>query len=209
MMAEDRWRTWDEIEAEAKEAGRLDEARVAAHRERMRAEQRAYRLAEIRRQQGLTQTDVAAAMHVSQRRVSAVERGDLSRTELGTVASYIEAIGGKVEIVADFGDERVVIGLRAAGTKHRHLRYPRRARRESARMASPGRSPPRWTAARTQVTITAAIVNAPVTMALSCRAAAGPAGNGAHGAARGAGSRNSRIPEGLTAGARGRPRAGR
>jgi len=128
-MAEDRWRTWDEIEAEAKKAGRLDEARVTAHRERMRAEQRAYRLAEIRKQQGLTQTDVAAAMHVSQRRVSAVERGDLSRTELGTVASYVEAIGGKVEIVADFGDERVVIGLRAAGTKHRHVRYPRIARR--------------------------------------------------------------------------------
>ena len=128
-MADDRWRTWDEIEAEAKKAGRLDEARVAAHRERMRAEQRAYRLAEIRKQQGLTQTDVAAAMHVSQRRVSAVERGDLSRTELGTVASYVEAIGGKVEIVADFGDERVVIGLRAAGTKHRHVRYPRMARR--------------------------------------------------------------------------------
>jgi transcriptional regulator with XRE-family HTH domain len=126
-MTEDRWRTWDEIEAEAKKAGRLDEARVAAHRERMRAEQRAYRLAEIRKQQGLTQTDVAAAMHVSQRRVSAVERGDLSRTELGTVASYVEAIGGKVEIVADFGDERVVIGLRAAATKHRQVGCSRMA----------------------------------------------------------------------------------
>lgn len=109
------WRTWDEIEADAKADGRLDEDQVKTERERMRAEQRAYRLAEIRRQQGLTQTDVAEAMRVSQRRVSAVERGDLSRTELGTVASYVEAIGGRVEIVADFGDERVVIGLRVTG----------------------------------------------------------------------------------------------
>lgn len=113
-MAEETWPTWEEVRAEDKAAGRLDEARVAEHRERMRAEQRAYRLAEIRRQHGLTQTDVAASMHVSQRRVSAVEHGDLSRTEFGTVASYVEAIGGKVEIVADFGDERFVIGLQSA-----------------------------------------------------------------------------------------------
>jgi DNA-binding XRE family transcriptional regulator len=107
-MAE-RWRNWDEIEAEAKAAGRLDEAAVQAHRERMRAEQRAWRLAEIRQERGLTQTDLAAEMHVSQKRVSAVERGELSRTELGTVAAYVEALGGRVEVIADFGDERLVV----------------------------------------------------------------------------------------------------
>lgn len=112
-MAEDRWRTWDEIEADAKAAGRLDEARVVEHQERMRAEQRAHKLAEIRRKQGLTQTDMAEAMCVSQRRVSAVERGDLSRTNLGTVATYIAALGGRIEIVASFGDERIVIGSAA------------------------------------------------------------------------------------------------
>lgn len=112
-MAEDRWRTWDEVEADAKASGRLDEARVAQHQERMRAEQRAHKLAEIRKKQGLTQTDMAEAMCVSQRRVSAVERGDLSRTNLGTVATYIAALGGKIEIVASFGDERIVIGSAA------------------------------------------------------------------------------------------------
>jgi transcriptional regulator with XRE-family HTH domain len=110
-MTDTQWRTWDQIEDEARKAGRLDEARVAAHQEHMRAEQRAYRLAEIRKHQGLTQNQIAATMHVSQRRVSAVERGDLSRTELGTVESYVRALGGHVEIVADFGDERIVIGL--------------------------------------------------------------------------------------------------
>jgi len=107
-MAE-RWRNWDEIEAEAKAADRLDEPAVQAHRERMRAEQRAWRLAEIRRERGLTQTDLADEMHVSQKRVSAVERGELSRTELGTVAAYVEALGGRVEVIADFGDERLVV----------------------------------------------------------------------------------------------------
>lgn len=106
----DKWRTWDEIEAEAKAAGRIDEGAVHAHQESLRARQRAYRLAEIRRGRGMTQTDVAAEMSVSQRRVSAVERGVLSRTELGTVAAYVQALGGKVEIVADFGDERIVVG---------------------------------------------------------------------------------------------------
>lgn len=106
----DKWRTWDEVEAEAKAVGRIDEASVRAHQERMRAGQRAYRLAEIRRGRGLTQTDVAAEMKVSQKRVSAVERGMLTRTELGTVAAYVQALGGRVEIVADFGDERIVVG---------------------------------------------------------------------------------------------------
>ncbi|HEY2505296.1 MAG TPA: hypothetical protein VGI58_02180 [Streptosporangiaceae bacterium] len=48
-------------------------------------------------------------MHVSQKRVSAVERGELSRTELGTVAAYVGALGGRVEVIADFGDERLVV----------------------------------------------------------------------------------------------------
>lgn len=110
-MAE--WRTWKEIRAEAEAAGRIGEAKVAQHKERMRAEQRAYRLAEIRKAQGLTQADVAEAMHVSQGRVSAVERGELARTELGTVTAYVEALGGRVEIVAHIGDERLIVGLAA------------------------------------------------------------------------------------------------
>lgn len=106
-MIDEHWPTLEEVEAQ--DSGRIDEARVAEHRDRMRAAQRAYQLAEIRKARGLTQTDVAEAMHVSQRRVSAVERGDLDRTELGTVASYVQALGGTIEIVADFGDRRLVI----------------------------------------------------------------------------------------------------
>lgn len=48
-------------------------------------------------------------MHVSQRRVSAVEHGELRRTELATISSYVEALGGQVKVVADFGDESVTL----------------------------------------------------------------------------------------------------
>jgi transcriptional regulator with XRE-family HTH domain len=109
-MTDEHWPTLEEIEA--RDAGRIDEQHVNAYRKRLRAAQRAYQLAEIRKALGLTQTDVAEAMHVSQRRVSAVERGDISRTELGTVASYVQALGGRIEVVADFGGRRVVIQLR-------------------------------------------------------------------------------------------------
>lgn len=54
MSDKKQWRTWDEIEAEAKADGRLDEAQVAAERERMRAEQRAY--------QALLRADAAAVI---------------------------------------------------------------------------------------------------------------------------------------------------
>jgi hypothetical protein len=48
-------------------------------------------------------------MHVSQRRVSAVEHGELTRTGLGTVAAYVQALGGQLKIVADFGDEQLTL----------------------------------------------------------------------------------------------------
>jgi hypothetical protein len=34
----------------------------------------------------------------------------LSRSELSTIRKYVEALGGKIEIVANFGDERLVLG---------------------------------------------------------------------------------------------------
>jgi predicted XRE-type DNA-binding protein len=49
-------------------------------------------------------------MGVSQARVSAIERGKLDRAELSTLAAYVTALGGKLEIVADFGDEKMILG---------------------------------------------------------------------------------------------------
>jgi DNA-binding XRE family transcriptional regulator len=71
---------------------------------------RAHRLAEMRKRLGLTQAEVAERMQVRQERVSAIERAKVDTSELRTLAAYIGALGGRVEIIADFGGERLVIG---------------------------------------------------------------------------------------------------
>jgi hypothetical protein len=38
-----------------------------------------------------------------------VERGDLGRVGLDTIRAYVEALGGKVEVVASFGDQKIVL----------------------------------------------------------------------------------------------------
>jgi DNA-binding XRE family transcriptional regulator len=71
---------------------------------------RAHRLAEMRKRLGLTQAEVAERMNVRQERVSAIERAKVDTSELRTLAAYIKALGGRLEIVADFGGERLVVG---------------------------------------------------------------------------------------------------
>ncbi|WP_112248324.1 helix-turn-helix domain-containing protein [Kribbella monticola] len=102
-------RNWKEVRAE-RIATPEAEARVSALKEEVRAEQRAYRLAEVRKQHGMTQLQLAESLHITQAAVSSIERGELSRSELSTIRKYVEALGGKVEIVANFGDERLVLG---------------------------------------------------------------------------------------------------
>ena len=67
------------------------------------------RLAELRSRRGLTQQDLANALRVSQRRVSAVE--NQSDLYLSTLRGYIEMLGGTLEIVATFPDSRVRLEL--------------------------------------------------------------------------------------------------
>ena len=76
----------------------------------MIAEVRARRLAEVRKRQNATQVEVAAAMGVSQARVSRIEKGQLEKSEVETLAAYVKALGGKLKIIADFGDESYVLG---------------------------------------------------------------------------------------------------
>ncbi|MEV6957066.1 XRE family transcriptional regulator [Streptomyces sp. NPDC051183] len=71
---------------------------------------RAHRLAEVRKRQQTTQVQVAEAMGVTQARVSRIENGELARSEVETLAAYVRALGGKLKIVADFGDEQYVLG---------------------------------------------------------------------------------------------------
>ncbi|MDW5327309.1 helix-turn-helix domain-containing protein [Plantactinospora sp. KLBMP9567] len=98
--------SWKDVRARAN----LDEKRVAEHRDRLVAEVRAARLADIRKRHDLSQQQVADRMGVSQARVSAIEKGELPATEVGTIGKYIAALGGQLKIVADFGDEKLVLG---------------------------------------------------------------------------------------------------
>jgi transcriptional regulator with XRE-family HTH domain len=100
------YRKWSDIRADRTD---LTDEGLAKARRQMLAERAAYALAEIRKQAGLTQTDVAEAMGVSQNRVSVIERGDIAHTELETIRSYIEALGGHVRVVADFAGHSVDI----------------------------------------------------------------------------------------------------
>lgn len=99
---------WDDLRSELIEPA--DERDIARHSSQMLAEERAHRLADARKRRHVSQRNLASAMGVSQARVSAIERGKLDRAELSTLAAYVTALGGKLEIVADFGDEKMVLG---------------------------------------------------------------------------------------------------
>jgi hypothetical protein len=50
----------------------------------------------------------AVAMGVSQARVSRIEKGQLEKSEVETLAAYVKALGGKLKIIADFGESYVL-----------------------------------------------------------------------------------------------------
>lgn len=102
-------RTWDHLVEEFAFSPEEKQA-IRAGADRMIAEVRARRLADVRRRQNATQVEVAAAMGVSQARVSRIEKGQLEKSEVETLAAYVKALGGKLKIIADFGDESYVLG---------------------------------------------------------------------------------------------------
>jgi transcriptional regulator with XRE-family HTH domain len=73
----------------------------------MLAEARGWRLAEIRRR-GFIQAQVAARMAVGKSRVSQIETGKVSTRDV--LDRYVEALGGRLSLMADFGDELLRVG---------------------------------------------------------------------------------------------------
>jgi len=73
------------------------------------ARNRARTLAAARSRLDLTLEDVARRMGVRPGRVAAIEQAEPGATEVRTLAAYVEALGGRLEIIADFGEERVVL----------------------------------------------------------------------------------------------------
>ncbi|MET1072854.1 MAG: XRE family transcriptional regulator [Umezawaea sp.] len=106
-------RSWREVKAEKErldvEAGRDVEAIRSHARARTEAYIVGFRLALLREQAGLTQTELAARMGVSQPRVSQLEKGEVGQMEVDTVSRYVAALGGRLKIVADFDDHEVTV----------------------------------------------------------------------------------------------------
>lgn len=103
-------RSWKAIRGAADEDPER-RRRVEAARREVEDEQRAYAqsLAQIRRARAFTQSQLADTLGVPQSQVSRIER----QTELyvSTLARYLEALGGRLELVGVFGDQRVPLSL--------------------------------------------------------------------------------------------------
>ncbi|WP_105034193.1 helix-turn-helix domain-containing protein [Cryobacterium aureum] len=83
----------------------VDRAAVDAHKKRMLDEVRAYRLRELREANDLTQVELAALLHVTQNRISRIENGDIERTQVDTLRKYVEAVGGRLKVEVEIGEE--------------------------------------------------------------------------------------------------------
>ncbi len=95
---------WDR-DAYIDRAGGTEEAE--RRRKALMARQSGHRLAEERKQRGLTQAQLAQTMGITPGRVSQIERGELSTIE--AIARYVQALGGHLEIVASFADHTLTV----------------------------------------------------------------------------------------------------
>ncbi len=78
----------------------IDPEVLAGEVSAVEAQMSGYLLRQLRKGQGLSQEQLAERMGVSQRRVSAIERGKVDRSEVATIRSYVTALGGELELVA-------------------------------------------------------------------------------------------------------------
>jgi hypothetical protein len=120
-----RARNWRDVRADALEDGRITEQGVASARRGQEEQARAYRL---RGPRMAWQSDVAAAMQVSQSRVSRIEGGDIVHSQLGTLSAYVRALGGVLRVTADFGDEVLILDGPQFGDDLAEPRTPHRRR---------------------------------------------------------------------------------
>jgi DNA-binding XRE family transcriptional regulator len=98
---------WADVEAEARrldptwdEPERVERRREM--REQMLASVTGARLAEIRKQLGITQVQLAKASGLSQARISQIEHGEV--VSLDVLRTYVAGLGGQVEVIARIGD---------------------------------------------------------------------------------------------------------
>jgi DNA-binding XRE family transcriptional regulator len=97
---------WSEVRDKHVSAIGADD--VERGKARLLAQVRAHRLAELRKRRGLTQRQVAQSMGVTVGRVSQIENGELAGIDV--LDRYVTALGGDLQIVANFGDEQIKVG---------------------------------------------------------------------------------------------------
>ena len=93
---------WEDLRAELHDG---DDEALAAERARTEAWISAYHLAEERKRLGMTQRQVAELMGVSPGRVSQIENGDLDANEVATLSRYARALGARMRIIFDYGND--------------------------------------------------------------------------------------------------------
>ena len=97
------------VKADAAAAGTITDEHRRAAAARTEEYVQAYRLTEIREARNLTQVQLAAAMHVTQPRVSEIEHGTLEAVQLSTLRNYVEALGGQLTVTAEFETEHIIL----------------------------------------------------------------------------------------------------
>ena len=97
-------------------------ARIARHRAETIAEIVDYTLGELRRARKITQDELARLMATTQPNVSRIEKG--GEMELSTLRTYVEALGGRLEVTAVFDDERFPVTVGGTSRSRRRRRLP-------------------------------------------------------------------------------------
>jgi transcriptional regulator with XRE-family HTH domain len=98
-------KNWRDIQAQ----GKADPKQVARYRRELEAE---LTLAELRKAREMTQVQLAAALDATQPGISKIERQ--TDLYLSTLRSYVQALGGELDLIAVFPDGVVPIASMAA-----------------------------------------------------------------------------------------------
>jgi ribosome-binding protein aMBF1 (putative translation factor) len=103
-------RAWREIRGDADRTPQR-RRRVDVAREHVAATQAAYEqtLAELRRARAYTQAQLAEELTIPQSQVSRIEHQ--AELYVSTLARYLEAMGGHLELIGVFADQRVRLSL--------------------------------------------------------------------------------------------------
>jgi predicted transcriptional regulator len=97
-------RKWSEVKR-----SKLNPEQVERVRRRVMAETLEMNLAELRRELGLTQTDMAAAAEMTQGELSKLERRDDHL--ISTLRRCVKALGGELEVTAVIKDKRIRLNV--------------------------------------------------------------------------------------------------